>query len=124
MRPRGKKAIDKGDAATAYRGLWATGYEDVDAAVKAATPLLKDKDAARRFAAVELVARERLPEAAQLLLPLLDDPDLRVLSSVLDFYNSRSNDDDDEKERRRTFRRICSSGSRGSSRSSRRSRRS
>lgn len=92
-----KKAIDKGDAATAYRGLWAMAYEDVESAVKTATPLLKDKDAARRFAAVKLINESGLPEVAQLLLPLLDDPDLRVLSSVLSFYSSHS-DDDDEKD--------------------------
>ncbi|MFO0824313.1 MAG: DUF5724 domain-containing protein [Gemmataceae bacterium] len=93
-----KKAIEKGDALTAYRGLWATATEDVEAAVKAATPLLKDKNAARRFAAVKLLDESALPEASQLLLPLLDDSDLRVLASVIGFYSSRarSQDDDDE----------------------------
>jgi hypothetical protein len=91
-----KKAIDKGDAATAYRGLWAVAFEDVEAAVEAATPLLKDKDAGRRFAAVKLMDESGLPEAAQLVFPLLDDPDLRVLSSALHYYGSNSHDDDDE----------------------------
>ena len=89
-----KKAIDKGDAATAYRGLWALAYEDVEVAVKAAIPLLKDKDAGRRFAAVKLINESDFPEAAQLLLPLLDDPDLRVVSSVIDYFNSGSNNDE------------------------------
>ncbi|VTU00293.1 heat repeat-containing protein : Uncharacterized protein OS=Pseudanabaena biceps PCC 7429 GN=Pse7429DRAFT_3714 PE=4 SV=1: DUF4132 [Gemmataceae bacterium] len=90
-----KKAVEKGDAATAYRGLWAMAHEDAEVAVKAATPLLKDKDAARRFAAVKLIDESGLPEAAHLLLPLLADPDLRVLSSVLNFYSSASRDADD-----------------------------
>ena len=89
-----KKAIDKGDAASAYRGLWATAFDDVEAAVAAAAPLLKDKDAARRFAAVKLLAESELPEAARLLAPLLDDPDPRVLSSVLFFFSDVSNEDD------------------------------
>ncbi len=91
-----KKAIDKGDAATAYRGLWAMAFEDVEAAVKAATPLLKDKDAGRRFAAAKIINESDLPEATQLLLPLLDDPDLRVLSSVLQFYSSASRTAEDD----------------------------
>lgn len=78
-----KKAFDKGDAATAYRGLWAVAFDDVEAAVKAAAPLLQDKSPARRFAALKLVTDSGLPEGVPLVQPLLTDPDPRVVSYAL-----------------------------------------
>ncbi len=90
-----KKAVEKGDAVTAYRGLWAMAFEDIEVAIQAATPLLKDKDAARRFAAVKLIGESGLPEATKLELPLLDDADLRVVSSVLGSLRNQDDDADD-----------------------------
>ena len=80
-----QKAIAKGNAASAYRGLWAIAFEDAAAAVKAATPLFKDKDPTRRFAAAKLAAETGLSEAAPLMLSLLDDPDLRLVSLGLTY---------------------------------------
>lgn len=78
-----KKAVAKGGASAAYRGLWAAAMADAEAAVTDAAKLLKDEDAGRRFAAVKLRAESGFPNVAALLVPLLDDPDQRVVSSVL-----------------------------------------
>jgi hypothetical protein len=80
-----QKAIAKGDATTAYRGLWAIAFEDATAALKAATPLLKDKNPARRFAAAKIAVETSLPEAADLVLPLLNDADLRLVSLAVHY---------------------------------------
>lgn len=95
-----KKAIDKGDAATAYRGLWATAFEDVEAAVKLAAPLLKDKTPARRYAALKLITESGLPEGVPILLPLLTDPDPRVVSFTLMALQDipEADDEDDEED--------------------------
>lgn len=92
-----KKAIDKGDALTAYRGLWAVAIEDAEAALTAAAPLLKDKTPARRFAAAKLIEETGLPEGVPFLMPLLADPDPRLVSHVLNFFQGvRDSEDDDE----------------------------
>ena len=83
-----RKAIEKGDALTAYRGLWAVAFEDAEAAVKAAEPLLRDKAPARRLAAAKLIGDSGLPEGADLMLPLLNDPDERVVSQALGYFRS------------------------------------
>jgi hypothetical protein len=80
-----KKAIAKGDALAAYRGLWAVAFADAAAALKAAAPLLKDKNPARRFAAAKLATETGLPEVAGLLLPLLNDADLRLVSLAVNY---------------------------------------
>lgn len=94
-----RKAISKGDAITAYRALWATAFEDVEAAVNEATPLLRDKTPARRLAGAKLLTESGLPEVAPLMLPLLEDPDLRLVSTALGYFRSMpdvGNDFDDE----------------------------
>lgn len=90
-----KKAIDKGDALTAYRGLWAVAFEDAETALKAAAPLLRDKTPARRFAAAKLIAETGLPEGVPLLMPLLTDPEPRVVSLALNFFQGLRDEDDD-----------------------------
>jgi hypothetical protein len=95
-----QKAITKGDALTAYRGLWALAFVDVEAAVVAATPLLLDKTPARRFAAAKLVTESGLPEGTKLMLPLLDDPDPRLVSAAISSFEAMliagADVDDDE----------------------------
>jgi hypothetical protein len=96
-----KKAIEKGDAQTAYRGLWALAFIDLEAAVKLAIPLLKDKAATRRCVAAKLMTESGLPEVAPLMLPLLNDPDPRLVSQALYYFGVMPsavnlNDDDDE----------------------------
>src|SRR5262249_51274603 len=92
------KAVAKGDAAAAYRGLWATAFADAEAGVAAAAPLLKDRDPGRRFAAAKLLAETGLPEVSKMLLPLLRDPDLRLVSAALTHFQTarhRTEDRDD-----------------------------
>ncbi len=93
-----QKAIAKGDAVTAYRALWAVAFEDAGAALKAAAPLLKDRDPARRFAAAKLAAETGLADAAGLILPLLHDADLRLVSLAVHYAAglARPADDDDD----------------------------
>lgn len=91
-----QKAVAKGDAATAYRGLWAVAFADAEAALKAATPLCKDKDAGRRFAAAKLALETDLPEAASLVLPLLHDPDPRLVSLAVLYAAQLARSDDSE----------------------------
>ncbi|HEV3438164.1 MAG TPA: hypothetical protein VG122_12440, partial [Gemmata sp.] len=92
------KAIAKGDALTAYRALWAIAFEDATAAIKAATPLFKDKDPARRFAAAKLAQETGLPEASALLLPLLNNPDLRLVSLGVAHASQIASADPDDDE--------------------------
>ncbi|MCE9561989.1 MAG: DUF5724 domain-containing protein [Planctomycetes bacterium] len=93
------KAVTKGDAARAYRGLWAIAFENVEEAVKAATPLLRDKAPARRFAAAKLLTESGLPEANKLLLPLLEDTDERLVCLALNhFENMPTYDGPDEED--------------------------
>jgi hypothetical protein len=80
-----QKAISRGDGLTAYWGLWASAFEDAEAALKAAAPLFKDKNPARRFAAAKLATETGLPEAAGPMLRLLDDPDLRLVSLAVQY---------------------------------------
>lgn len=110
-----KKAIDKGDAATAYRGLWALAFEDAEWAVKAAAPMLKDKNAARRFAAAKLIVESGLGEGVSLMLPLLNDSDPRLVSHTLDYFQSIRKVDEDSPGGL-VYPPICSSGWKSSSR--------
>ena len=93
-----QKAVAKGDAATAYRGLWAVAFVDVEAAFRAAAPLLKDKDAGRRFAAAKFVHESGLPEGAAAMLPLLGDPDPRLVSAAVAYFDSLPNFGDDDRD--------------------------
>src|SRR5262249_8551743 len=58
----------------------AIAFEDAEAALKAAAPLFKDKNAARRFAAAKIVTEIGLPEGAPLMLPLLRDAEMRLVN--------------------------------------------
>ncbi len=94
-----KKALTKGDALTAYRALWAIAFEDAEAAVKSAAPLFKDKDPGRRFAAAKLASETALPAVANLMVPLLQDDDPRLVSLAVQYaagLSRTSVDDVDE----------------------------
>jgi hypothetical protein len=70
-----------------YRGLWAEAFFDVDKAIAKAKPLLKDKNVERRLEAVKFLAATGLhPAIGPLLLPLLDESDLRILSILVREY--------------------------------------
>ncbi len=94
--PARQKAIAKGDAVSAYRALWATAFEDAEAALKAATSLVKDKNPARRFAAAKLAWETGLPEAARVILPLLQDADLRLVSLAVHYAGQLARSDEDD----------------------------
>ncbi len=93
-----KKAVAKGDAEAAYRALWAMATEDAEAALTAAAPLFKDKQAARRYAAAKLADETGLPEAMPLMVPLLDDADERLVAISLHYLQRHAGKDDDEDE--------------------------
>jgi hypothetical protein len=73
-----KQALRGSDAESVYHALWAIAYDDAVAALKAATGILRDKKAEKRFAAVTLVSQLALPEGRSLLLEMLEDEDLRI----------------------------------------------
>lgn len=73
-----RDAIARGNPQETYFALWVTAFEDAVGAISVATPALADGLPERRFAAVHLLGQLNLPEAQATLLPLLDDPDLRV----------------------------------------------
>ncbi len=72
------KAVAGDDLPAAYFALWAAAFDDAPAAVALCRPLLEHPDAAHRFVAAYLLVQTKLPEASAALLPLLDDPDLRL----------------------------------------------
>lgn len=87
-----RTAIAKGDAARAYRALWSIAFEDAAAAVTAATPLIKDKDPARRFAAAKLASETGLPDVVHLLMPLLNDASLPLVGLAVHYAGLLSAD--------------------------------
>ncbi len=72
------QAITSGSGEDVYLALWAVAFEDALAAIDAAKPLLADSNVERRFGAAHLLAQLGLAPAGRALLPLLEDPDLRV----------------------------------------------
>ncbi len=74
------KALKSGDANALFRALWSLAFEDVGQAIAAAKPVLKEKNPGRKIAAIKLLGETNLSEAADLVLPLLDDADARVLA--------------------------------------------
>ena len=81
-------AIARGDAHATYRGLWALALRDVQEAVRAGAPILRDKSAVRRYAAVRLLKQTSMPEIGGLMLPLLDDKEPTVVAAVLEYYRN------------------------------------
>jgi Family of unknown function (DUF5724)/Domain of unknown function (DUF4132) len=73
-----REAIAHGNPQEVYFALWATAFTNAMEAISAAFPALSDPLPERRLAAVHLLGLLNLPEARDALLPLLDDPDLRV----------------------------------------------
>lgn len=62
----------------AYLALWATAFEDAAGAIDRAASLLSSPDPERRLVATHLLGQLALGQTCEALLPLLDDPDLRV----------------------------------------------
>lgn len=80
------RALKSGDTSSLYRALWTLAFEDVTRAVAAAKPVLKEKNPGRKIGAIKLLGETNLSGAADLVLPLLDDPDPGVLSAALSFF--------------------------------------
>lgn len=80
-----QKSIAKGDASRAYRALWCVAFHDASAAVAAAKPLFKDKNAGRRFAAAKLTMETGLSDGVPLMLPLLNDSEPAIVSLGLQY---------------------------------------
>jgi len=73
-----REALSRGEAHDVYLALWALAFEDADIAVGASGPVLADAVPERRLAAAHLLTQLGLRAAREALVPLLDEPDLRV----------------------------------------------
>ncbi len=80
------RAIESGDPAASYRGLWALAFEDFEKAVDAARPILREKDTGRNIAALKLLAESGTTLGEELVQPLLHDSDPTVLAAALAYY--------------------------------------
>ncbi len=81
--PEGRDEALRGDAEGVYMALWLRAFDDVTTALTAAQPFLSDPVVKRRFAAVHLVGQCEVSQARLALLPMLADPDLRIVARVL-----------------------------------------
>lgn len=79
-------ALDERDAETVYLALWSTGFEDVEAAIPLAIPLLSAAQAERRFVAAHFLAQTDWTTAMPALVEALSDRDLRVAARGLDAF--------------------------------------
>jgi hypothetical protein len=77
-----QEAILHGNPQDLYFALWAMAFENVLSAITDAAPALAAALPERRLAAAHLLGQLGLTEAQPVLLPLLDDPDLRVAFSA------------------------------------------
>lgn len=75
---RCRETLAHGNPQEVYFALWALAFTNAMDAISAALPVLSDPLPERRLAAVHLLDQLQLPESRDALLPLLDDPDLRV----------------------------------------------
>ena len=71
-------AIAGGEPEDAYLALWAAGYQDAPATVPLAEPLLREGDVERRWVGTYFLSQLGLTTSVAALVPVLDDPDLRV----------------------------------------------
>ncbi|MBC8142705.1 MAG: DUF4132 domain-containing protein [Armatimonadetes bacterium] len=85
--PTGRDAVlaETTDGQTVYLALWAMAFDDAQAALRAALPLLKDDNVQRRYAALHLLIELRLKETAPFIVAAFDDPDLRIAAKA---YNN------------------------------------
>lgn len=74
----GQAVLINGASSDQYLALWSIAYRDAVQAIAAARPLLEHPEPDHRFAAVYFLAQTKLAESAQVLLPMIDDSDLRV----------------------------------------------
>lgn len=80
------KALKDKDAETVYLALWATAFEDASEVFAPAAALLADKSPERRFVATHILTQLDLPDATKLLVPMLDDPDMRIAARAAEAF--------------------------------------
>jgi hypothetical protein len=78
-----------------YLALWTAGFENVLDGIELAKPLLSRPEPEVRFAAAYFLSKTGICAGIRLLLPLLDDPDLRIAALVVPHIRSTSHSDDD-----------------------------
>lgn len=79
-------ALAQTDGETVYLALWSAAFEDVDAAVSRAVPLLDSASDEVRYAAVHLLAQSAWSSATAPLAGALRDPHLAVAARALDVF--------------------------------------
>jgi len=87
-------ALKGSDPVAAYFALWATAFEDAEAAIPLAARLLDSKSAEMRFVGCKLLREIGLPESRRELQRCLDDEDLRIVRLAL-FGGDEEDDDED-----------------------------
>jgi HEAT repeat protein len=75
------------DGQTVYLALWAMAFEDALAAMPRAQALFTDPITVRRAAAVHLLQHLDLPQSREVLIPLMDDPELSIAAMVFQALN-------------------------------------
>lgn len=65
-----------------YLALWSIAYADAVQAIEAAQPLLQHVHPEVRFAAVYFLSQVQLQECGAVLLPMLEDSDLRIATTA------------------------------------------
>jgi hypothetical protein len=81
-------ALAENDGETVYLALWSTAFEDVDAAVSRAVPLLSSPSDEVRYAAVHLLSQTTWSSSIGPLAGALRDPHLAVAARALDGFGA------------------------------------
>ncbi len=81
--PARHAALAGRDAETAYFALWSEAFLDAPTAIARAQPLLRHAQPTHRLAACHLLGQLGLNPAYEALVPMLEDPDLRIRMWVL-----------------------------------------
>ena len=89
-------ALDNSRVEDRYLSLWATAFEDAHAALEPAARQLRSGNAEQRFVSAYFLSQLQLPEARELLIPALDDEDLRVALVAAQGARAAAYGEDDE----------------------------
>ena len=92
------KALKGSDPNHAYFSLWATAFEDAEAAIPVAESLLKHKDPEMRFVGSALLGHLELPQASAVRSRCVDDDDVRIARWALDGSSDDDESDDEAKK--------------------------
>src|SRR5205814_9731823 len=78
--------VEGKDAELAYLALWCAAFGNAPAAVVPAQKLLKHKKPELRWVATRILVEMQHDAARKVLLPALDDPDLRISATAIDAF--------------------------------------